>query len=331
MTLDRQPSEGTDMVRDTGVERLGETLAAYEVVLSNVGAVRAIEAMAAVPDVLESDERLRALAFGTVAKIGTAVLVLTDRRLWIGNHRDVIDGFSLARTDWSVASAGRGLWAGNSATFERGDEQIKIKTFLPTAEMWRILVAFGARPPGTPYEALGDSPRDPGAPPIGGFWELALYEDRLIDQDWRHLPLRGEVTASVDTAGALAVTRGRNLAAKGAGTLVFGPLGLLFAGNAKHRQVDTRELYLLVEGPNWAYTRAFDPNAGAALRDFALQISTASKTRSDSLAAQPASPDTSPGVTSIAAELRELASLREEGILSDEEFTQQKRKLLDNL
>ncbi len=44
----------------------------------------------------------------------------------------------------------------------------------------------------------------------------------------------------------------------------------------------------------------------------------------------PAPPQSPPGgpITSIAAELRELASLRDSGILTDEEFTEQKRRLL---
>ena len=42
------------------------------------------------------------------------------------------------------------------------------------------------------------------------------------------------------------------------------------------------------------------------------------------------SPQNSAGgpITSIAAELRELASLRDSGILTDEEFSEQKRRLL---
>jgi hypothetical protein len=44
-------------------------------------------------------------------------------------------------------------------------------------------------------------------------------------------------------------------------------------------------------------------------------------------AAPPESPAGGP-VTSIAAELRELASLRDSGILTDEEFNQQKKRLL---
>jgi hypothetical protein len=47
--------------------------------------------------------------------------------------------------------------------------------------------------------------------------------------------------------------------------------------------------------------------------------------------AEPPEPQKSPAggpITSIAAELRELASLRDSGILTDEEFTEQKRRLL---
>jgi PPE-repeat protein len=46
-----------------------------------------------------------------------------------------------------------------------------------------------------------------------------------------------------------------------------------------------------------------------------------------------APPEAPPGgpITSVAAELRELASLRDAGILTDQEFTEQKKKLLDQI
>jgi hypothetical protein len=47
-------------------------------------------------------------------------------------------------------------------------------------------------------------------------------------------------------------------------------------------------------------------------------------------AAPPESPAGGP-VTSIAAELRELASLRDSGILTEEEFTEQKKRLLAHI
>ncbi|MCW2663768.1 MAG: hypothetical protein JWP83_4920 [Mycobacterium sp.] len=47
-------------------------------------------------------------------------------------------------------------------------------------------------------------------------------------------------------------------------------------------------------------------------------------------AAPPEAPAGGP-ITRVAAELRELASLRDSGILTDQEFTEQKRKLLDQI
>jgi hypothetical protein len=45
-------------------------------------------------------------------------------------------------------------------------------------------------------------------------------------------------------------------------------------------RIDTRELYLLVEGPNWAYAASFQPEAGLGLRQFAGQIKVIARSRS---------------------------------------------------
>jgi len=66
----------------------------------------------------------------------------------------------------------------------------------------------------------------------------------------------------------------------GAGTLVAGPLGLLAGAAArkgKTQTVDTRELYLLIEGDDWADLIKCNPNHGETARAFAQQINVAAR------------------------------------------------------
>jgi hypothetical protein len=48
---------------------------------------------------------------------------------------------------------------------------------------------------------------------------------------------------------------------KTAGFLAIGPLGLM-AGGPEDHFTDNRELYVLVEGDEWAHVEALDPDAG---------------------------------------------------------------------
>lgn len=105
-----------------------------------------------------------------------------------------------------------------------------------------------------------------------------LYRDRLVLGELQqvggeHLPFAGgETRADVLTGGGVAVTRGRNLAAKGLGLGVAGGLGALFMGNAKEKVHDTRVAHLVIEGPNWATRTACLVTNGAAAMDFAQRV-----------------------------------------------------------
>jgi hypothetical protein len=70
---------------------------------------------------------------------------------------------------------------------------------------------------------------------------------------------------------------------------------------------------------------------GAPRAQIGERVGTATRKPAQPPQSEPAEPPPSlPGgpITSIAAELRELASLRDAGILTDEEFTEQKQRLL---
>jgi hypothetical protein len=58
---------------------------------------------------------------------------------------------------------------------------------------------------------------------------------------------------------------------KAAGVLAIGPLGLM-AGRPEDHFTDSRELYVLVQGDEWAHAVAVDPDAGYWARRFAQLV-----------------------------------------------------------
>jgi hypothetical protein len=140
-------------------------------------------------------------------------------------------------------------------------------------------------------------------------------------EEREEFPITHDVRATVESAGSITTTRGRDLAAKAWGTAFFGPVGLLGAGNAKDRVHDSRELYLLVESEAWAYTRPIDPNSGVEARNLAAQIN---------LAARKMKPDDEPSSARDDSldRLERLAKLRNDGTLTSDEFQFEKAKVL---
>lgn len=100
---------------------------------------------------------------------------------------------------------------------------------------------------------------------------VELFEDRVLMPEGEARFEDGTVEATVDTAGNLAVTRRatltRFIALGGIGALAF----------KKKDLTDARELYLLVEAPGLASLVQCDPNEGAEVRQFAVQINNASR------------------------------------------------------
>lgn len=142
-------------------------------------------------------------------------------------------------------------------------------------------------------------------------------------------PITGGVHASVETAGNISVTRGRDLAAKAVGGALL-PGGIFLFGNAKNTAHDNRELYLIVEGPDWAHTQAVDPAAGVATRQFAQALNLAAGKLE---AAQPdessSEADAVPEGDDTIERLERLSNLRDSGALTSDEFEVQKRAVLE--
>lgn len=85
--------------------------------------------------------------------------------------------------------------------------------------------------------------------------------------------LTASVFATVDTAGNLATSSRSTLTRIAAGGLLFGPVGAIVGGVAKKtRTHDTRELYLLIQGENFATLITCNPNDGQHVRQFAMAV-----------------------------------------------------------
>jgi hypothetical protein len=94
------------------------------------------------------------------------------------------------------------------------------------------------------------------------------------------------VRATVDTAGNLATSRRATLTRMTAGGLLGGPIGILAGGLLTKGKVhDTRELYLMVEGSDFATLLTCKPDSGSRVRQFAANVNQAAR-QSQSLRVQ---------------------------------------------
>jgi hypothetical protein len=112
---------------------------------------------------------------------------------------------------------------------------------------------------------------------LGSVGGHVLYDDRIQTPDGTH-PLTAEVSATVDTAGALATKSRSTLTRMAAGGVVLGPLGMLIGATAKKSStLDKRELYLLVDGGEWASMAKLNPDHGEKARQFAQALNVAAR------------------------------------------------------
>jgi hypothetical protein len=113
---------------------------------------------------------------------------------------------------------------------------------------------------------------------------FVLFEDRILTPDGEHR-LSPTVTASVDTAGNLATKSRSTLTRMAVGAMVAGPVGLVAGAAArKSKNVDTRELYLQLDGGDWATTLRCDPDDGEQVRRFAQEINVAARSAAQAAA-----------------------------------------------
>lgn len=139
-----------------------------------------------------------------------------------------------------------------------------------------------------------------------------IRDDRILYRD-KSCALGG-AHAEVTTAGDLH----RQFAP--AKLLAFGLLGAT-------KKKDTREVYLAVESTDGGFLAEVAPDRQKAAREIAVKINALGKQL------QPAALATSEAATNgdIPDQIRKLAELRDQGILTEEKFEAKKTELLDRL
>ncbi|MFL5845289.1 MAG: SHOCT domain-containing protein [Solirubrobacteraceae bacterium] len=160
---------------------------------------------------------------------------------------------------------------------------------------------------------------------LGTWGPYTVFQDRLDTPDGT-FEISARTKASVDSAGNIAATRGRNLLAGGFGLVVAGPLGMLL-GSARDHVTDGRELYLLVEDPKWAWGAPLPPDAGLAARQLAIAINSAAQALDESADSTSVALPVATPVDRL-EKLKRLGELRDSGVLTDAEFSAEKARIL---
>jgi hypothetical protein len=145
--------------------------------------------------------------------------------------------------------------------------------------------------------------------------KLAVQDGQIIHGRDKH-PLAG-AHATVDTAGAIdkRVTATR--------LILTGPLAF-----GLRKKKDNRELFLLVEGDGFGFVVEVDAKKQKDAREFAVKLNAAA-----GRAAVPDVPDAPPTASepSIPDQIRQLGELRDQGLLTSDEFEAKKAELLKRL
>lgn len=109
---------------------------------------------------------------------------------------------------------------------------------------------------------------------LAAFQKHTLYEHAIVTPNGES-NLDG-VSAEVDTAGNLTTKSRSTLTRMAAGGLLLGPLGaILSMGLKKTKEVDKRELYLLVDAPSAPSVVQCPPDQGLRAREFAMKVNAA--------------------------------------------------------
>ena len=150
---------------------------------------------------------------------------------------------------------------------------------------------------------------------LARFGPVKLYEDWIDAGGGNAGPVEG-ASATVDASGAFYARKTFTRA------VLLGPL-------ATQAKKDGRELFLLIETPQFVKSFAVDPKMSGAARTFAAMVSTQGR-RSGATEAPEADP-AMPALPTPADRLFQLKQLLDAGVITEEDFDAKKSELLGQL
>jgi Short C-terminal domain len=120
--------------------------------------------------------------------------------------------------------------------------------------------------------------------------------------------------ATVETSGTKAIASRRTM------MRTVTPLAVL---GQKKMESDTRQCFLVIEGQGWAVTESVPMDEEGAARAFAAKVNAAA-----AAAGSPGAPGAAPEGVDVTEQIAKLATLRDQGILTEDEFASKKAELL---
>ena len=167
------------------------------------------------------------------------------------------------------------------------------------------------------------------APYLGTVGEFDFFADRIVTGDGSVIAMHSSTRATVETSGSLTVTQRPTLTRMAAGSLL--PGSALIPGFAlqKKKVHDSRKLYFVLEHPTGSALIEVMPQFEASARQLALEINQAARSAGRRIKSR--RQDVEARGNEHLASLQQLASLRDSGVLTEHEFEDAKRKILDRL
>lgn len=165
---------------------------------------------------------------------------------------------------------------------------------------------------------------------LGTVGEFDFYADRIVAGDGSVIAMHPSTRATVETSGSLSVTQRPTLTRMAAGSIL--PGSALIPGFALQKKSvhDSRKLYFVLEHPTGSALIEVMPQFETSARQLALEINQAAKSAAGRDRSRREDAGATRGSEHLAS-LEQLSSLRDAGVLTEHEFEEAKRKILDRL
>jgi Short C-terminal domain len=170
---------------------------------------------------------------------------------------------------------------------------------------------------------------------IGFVGHILVWSDRVVVKNDHGgatiYPVDEHLRATMETAGSITVTKHPTLTRMAAGALL--PGSALIPGFAfqKKQTHDSRELYFVIEHPEWAAMAQVNPNFAAAVREVTMKLNQAAAKRSLERQRERDASETRSSRADALEQLARLGQLRDAGVLTSAEFESQKAKILSDM
>jgi hypothetical protein len=162
---------------------------------------------------------------------------------------------------------------------------------------------------------------------LGFAGDTYIWKDRIVASDGVRL-MDEHVQASMETAGQIRTSKRPTLTRMAIGSVLPGTALIPGLAMQKTTSHDDRELYFVLEHPEWAKAIRIDPKYTDGIRQLVLTVNQAANEigfrNRPAAEASPAAPDP-------LDRLKKLGELRDAGVLSETEFDEQKANLLKQL